>query len=291
MNDPTPPGPVPATQDAEPSPARGLLSDLKWVLWTALAFLAIQNLVAKPYYIPSVSMMPTLLTGDRLLATKYPYGWSWASAVPRLVAPRPGRLLGRLPERGDVVTVAPPGHEDEGDYIKRVIGLPGDVVALRHGRLWLNGVPTRRVAAGTTDIVADPNTTCTEGDQKRFRVRARDGVVHCRLPVFRETLPSGQSYDTLDLGYVPAVDDYGPIRVPAGRVFLMGDNRDQSSDSRVDVRHMGLGGPVPVENLSARAEFVTFSLTGRLLDGTPDRWWPLWRPGRAGIGLRPSATR
>ena len=106
-----------------------------------LAVLAFHSFVAKPFYIPSESMMPVLLKGDRLVVSKYPYGWSWVSPSFHVLPHWGGRLLGKMPKRGDIVIVTPPGQSD--DYIKRVIGLPGDTVEVRGGRLILNGKPVR----------------------------------------------------------------------------------------------------------------------------------------------------
>lgn len=267
------------TNEPVATKSRGPLVELRWIGALLLAMIVCQIVIAKPFYIPSVSMMPTLLNGDRLLASRYPYGWSWASMVPRILPRGSDRLMGALPRRGDIVTVVPP--TESGDYIKRVIGLPGDTIQVVGGRLILNGHPVARRAAGMTDFPVDGDLTCREGMQARYLVKTRQGM-RCRIPVFRETLPNGRSYDTLDLGYQPELDDYGPITVPAGHLFLMGDNRDQSSDSRMSVADEGLGGPVPIASLSGRAEFITFSMTGD--------WWPLLRTGRAGTSLRPVET-
>src|SRR3712207_3036368 len=147
-------------------------------------------------------MMPVLLKGDRLVVTKYPYGWSWVSPSFHVLPPMKGRLFGRLPERGDIVIVTPPGETS--DYIKRVIGLPGDTVAMRRGQLVINGVPVKREIRPDTMIRIDPNVQC----QDRI-VAGPDGAPYCRLPIVRETLPSGRFYDTIDESYNADVDDYG----------------------------------------------------------------------------------
>lgn len=259
--------------------------EIKGLFWLVLAVLAFHSLVAKPFYIPSESMMPTLLKGDRLVVTKFPYGWSWVSPSFHIIPPFKGRLFGSLPERGDVVIVTPPGRSD--DYIKRVIGLPGDTVEMRAGQLYLNGQPVKRVLAAPTMIPIDANVPCNEGLQIGHRVTGKDGKPYCQLTVFRETLPNGRSYDTIDFGYHPeGPDDYGPVTVPEDHVFLMGDNRDQSADSRVALAGQGLGGPVPWENIGGRAEFITFSLDGTTELLNPVSWFRALRGGgRAGTSL------
>jgi signal peptidase I len=188
-----------------------------------------------------------------------------------------------MPRRGDVVIVTPPGQHD--DYIKRVIGLPGDTIEVRGGRLILNG---RQVASQVRPpdlIPVDPNVPC--GIEFSGNLVRSGGREYCRLPIVRETLPGGPSYDTIDLGESPG-DDYGPVRVPAGHLFLMGDNRDRSADSRFALGppENGLGGPVPWENIGGRAEFITFSLDGSTQIFNPLSWFEALRPGRAGHSLR-----
>jgi signal peptidase I len=120
-----------------------------------------------------------------------------------------------------------------------------------------------------------------------FQVQAANGAAYCRLPIVRETLPNGVTYDTIDLGQSPG-DDYGPVVVPPDHLFLMGDNRDRSADSRFDLGppENGLGGPVPWENIGGRAEFITFSLDGTASLLNPVSWYESFRSGRAGHSLR-----
>ena len=267
-----------------PKPKTDWWAEAKSVFWLILAVLGFHSLVAKPFYIPSESMLPGLLVGDRLVVTKFPYGYSYISPTFHILPPIPGRLLGRVPTRGDVVIVTPPGRST--DYIKRVIGLPGDRLQVRDGVVWLNGAAVKRVARGEDMLPIDANTTCDPAHYAGRRVEEADGKAYCRLPLFRETLPNGRSYDTIDLGY-SEVDDYGPITIPTGHVFLMGDNRDNSADSRLPTEVGGLGGPVPWENIGGRAEFITFSLDGTA-NLNPLSWWGAFRSGRAGGSLHPS---
>jgi signal peptidase I len=261
--------------------------ELKAIFWLIVAVLAFHTFIAKPFYIPSESMMPGLLKGDRLVVTKYPYGWSWVSPSFHVLPEMHGRLFGRMPQRGDVVILTPP-HETS-DYIKRVIGLPGDTVAVVNGQLILNGKPVKREIRAMTMIPIDDNLPCFD-QFGSHQAAGPDGKLYCRLPVIRETLPSGVSYDTIDEGS-SSEDNYGPITVPADHVFLMGDNRDNSADSRVSADEQGLGGPVPWENIGGRAEFITFSYDGSSKWLNPITWFSALRSGRAGISLRPHEVK
>ena len=262
--------------------------EIKGLFWVLLAVLAFHSFVAKPFYIPSESMMPVLLKGDRLVVSKYPYGWSWVSPSFHVLPHWGGRFLGKMPKRGDIVIVTPPGGSQ--DYIKRVIGLPGDTVEVQGGRLILNGKPVAAQVRPPAMIPVDPNAPCGIYEFAGSQVMSDDGKAYCRLPIIRETLPGGPSYDTIDLGASQG-DNFGPIRITAGHVFLMGDNRDRSADSRFDLSEQGLGGPVPWENIGGRAEFVTFSLDGTTQLLNPISWFRALRSGRAGDSLRGSTDR
>ena len=256
--------------------------EIKGLFWVLVAVLAFHSFVAKPFYIPSESMMPVLLKGDRLVVSKYPYGWSWVSPSFHVLPHWEGRLLGKMPKRGDIVIVTPPGGSQ--DYIKRVVGLPRDTVELRDGRLILNGQRVPSQVRPSVMIPVDPNAPCGlefAGNQ----VMSDDGHAYCRLPIVRERLPGGPSYDTIDLGPSQG-DNFGPIVIPPGHVFLMGDNRDRSADSRFSLAEQGLGGPVPWENIGGRAEFITFSLDGTTELLNPLSWFRALRSGRAGDSLR-----
>ena len=288
-SDPALPMTEPTDQASPPAPAKAARPGTDWwaeiraIFFLVVAVLAVHSFIAKPFYIPSESMMPGLLKGDRLVVSKYPYGWSWVSPSFHVVPQMNGRLFGRMPERGDVVILTPPGETS--DYIKRVIGLPGDTLNMVDGRLFINGKPVKREIRPMTMIPVDDNVPCQDqwGDH---RVTGSDGKLYCRLPVVRETLPNGRSYDTIDEGASPT-DNFAPVKVPPGRVFLMGDNRDNSADSRVPLADLGLGGPVPWENIGGRAEFITFSYDGSSKWLNPITWFSALRGGRAGTSLRP----
>jgi len=279
------------------------LAELKSIALLLLAVLSFHSFIAKPFYIPSESMMPGMLVGDRLVVTKYAYGWSYVSpTIPNpaaifrsLVLRSPGeswgitlpfmegRIWGAMPERGDIV-IATPRHSNE-DYIKRVIGLPGDLLEVRDGVVILNGTPVKQETLEPLRLPVDTNAPC---DPRQFPGSLQidpDGRSVCVLPVKRETLPNGRFYNIIDMG-AREIDWYGPIRIPAGHVFLMGDNRDNSADSRVPLEQAGLGGAIPWETLGGRAEFITFSLDGDTRIN-PLTWFGSLRSGRAGSSLHP----
>lgn len=303
MTDTPPPGPdlkdssmAPEASDVtiEADPARGTVAEdehkpvnwfeeIRGLFLLLLAVLAFHSLVAKPFYIPTMSMMPNLLVGDRLVVSKYPYGWSWVSVSFHLLPPMKGRVNGSTPEYGDIVIATPEGAS--ADYIKRVIGRPGDTIEVRSGRVILNGEEIPRAAQPNLLLPVDLNSPCNASDFPMLKMRGADGKYYCELPIIRETLPNGVSYNTIDLGPDYPLDNYGPYTVPAGHVFLMGDNRDRSADSRASREELGLGGAVPLENIGGRAEIVTFSLDGST-NWNPLSWWQSLRGDRAGNSLR-----
>ncbi len=284
--EPTADQPLPAEKKEDKGSA--LWREIRGLLWVLLAVLAFHSFIAKPFYIPSESMMPGLLTGDRLVVTKYPYGWSWVSPSFHVIGPMKGRLFGRMPQRGDIVIVTPPGTRT--DYIKRVIGLPGDNLRMVDGTVYINGQPIKRQPETPKLFPIDINSPCgspADPALYNYRVSGTDGKAYCRVPVVRETLPNGRSYETVELGR-SGEDDFPPVTIPADHVWLMGDNRDDSADSRVPEWNGGLGGPVPWENIGGRAEFITFSLNGSSVWWNPISWIEALRPGRAGRSLRNS---
>ena len=285
-------GPAPLPQDGgQESEKVNWLAELRGLALMLLAVLAFHSLVAKPFYIPSASMMPTLWVGDRLIVSKYPYGWSWASASFHLLPRGDWRIWPDTPEYGDIVIPVHPIRNE--DYIKRVVGLPGDIVEVEGGRLILNGTPVAREQVASVRLPFEPELYCNRIDGlatpcldafEDYRVTTPEGTFF-EPPTFRETLPNGATYLIIDHERV-RFDDHGPVTVPEGHVFVMGDNRDHSADSRASIAESGLGGPVPLENIGGRAEFITFSLDGSTT-WNPLSWFSSLRGDRAWTTLRP----
>ncbi len=264
------------------------LAEIRGLAIMLLAVLAFHSLVAKPFYIPSTSMMPTLWVGDRLVVSKYPYGWSWASASFHLLPRGDWRVWPATPEYGDIVIPVQPLRDE--DYIKRVVALPGDTIEVRGGQIILNGRAIKREVVPAVRIPFEPDLICRDGpclegfDQ--FRETGPDGRDYYAPPTWRETLPNGATYLTIDYRD-QNLDNYGPYTVPAENVFVMGDNRDQSADSRAAAEENGLGGGVPLANIGGRAEFITFSLDGSTT-WNPASWFTSLRGDRAWSTLRPA---
>ncbi|RFC62523.1 signal peptidase I [Fulvimarina endophytica] len=209
----------------------GFGETVKVVVQALLLALVIRTLLFQPFSIPSGSMMPTLLIGDYLFVSKWSYGYSRYS-FPLSPPLFDGRILASDPERGDVVVFRKPGEEDV-DYIKRLVGLPGDTIQVRGGVLYINGAAVPQEPAG---VFVGEN-----GEE---------------IEQIRETLPNGRSYMTLNLGDDLPGDDTREFQVPEGHYFMMGDNRDNSLDSRFDL------GYVPFENFVGKAQMIFFSIGG-----------------------------
>ncbi|HXZ16962.1 MAG TPA: signal peptidase I [Roseiarcus sp.] len=225
------------------------LETVKVILQALAIALVIRTLLFQPFNIPSGSMIPTLLIGDYVFVSKYAYGYSNYSAPfsPNLFS---GRILGAEPKRGDVVVFKLPSN-NETDYIKRVIGLPGDRIQMIDGRLYINGtiVPREPIA--------------------RARVEGREGR-EIEVPTYKETLPGGVEHTIIEIEGDHGINDNTELFVvPPDHFFMMGDNRDNSSDSRI-APELGGVGYVPYVNLVGRAERVFFSVKG---DDSPLAFW------------------
>ncbi len=232
--------------DSDSRASSGFGETTKVIIQALLLALIIRTFIFQPFNIPSGSMKPTLLVGDFLFVSKFSYGYSRFS-IPFSPPLFEGRLIEDAPERGDVAVFKLPSDQRT-DYIKRVIGLPGDKIQMRDGVLHINSTPVKR------DKVDD--FVSTEGNGSVSRVTQ-----------FRETLPNGVSYMTLDLIDNGFADNTPVFDVPEGHYFMMGDNRDNSTDSRVP----GAVGFVPLENFVGRADIIFFSVR----EG--ERAWQVWR--------------
>ncbi|MBC2664110.1 signal peptidase I [Novosphingobium flavum] len=273
---PVTPGAEAVSSPAAEKPAKKEENFFVFLAKLVVLVLAFRSFVFAPFNIPSESMLPRLENGDYLLAAKWSYGYSRYS-LPMSVPLIPGRILASQPERGDVVIFKAPPLNDT-DYIKRVIGLPGDQVQMIGGVLHLNGQAVPKVRVSDAEIAVTTNTHCY---MPVFEATKADGSRVCRYPRFRETLPGGRSYFVLDLGQTPQ-DDTPPILVPEGAMFMMGDNRDNSMDSRFPATPGGGIGIVPQANLVGKASVMMFSTDGSSSWVKPWTWLTATRWSRIG---------
>lgn len=247
----TAPNDHPAKQSTDPSKDHkqqgGMVDTIKVIAQALLIALVIRTFLFQPFVIPTGSLIPTLLIGDYLFVSKYSYGYSRYS-FPWGAIPFKGRIWSEEPERGDIVVFASPKN-DGTDYIKRVVGLPGDTIQMIDNVLIINGTPVKRERAGTYP----------ETDQWGKLVDA---------PLYRETLPNGRSYIVMEReGSGSYWANTFIYKVPEGHYFMMGDNRDNSADSR-DQASIGY---IPFANIIGRAEIIFFSLD----EGASA--WQIWK--------------
>ena len=235
-----------ATSTAQPT-SGGLLENVKTIVYALLIAIGIRTVAFEPFNIPSASMVPTLLIGDYLFVSKYSYGYSTYSLWPSMHL-FSGRIFGRVPERGDVAVFRLPANPRL-DYIKRIVGLPGDRIQMKAGQLYINGTLVPRAAAGTVEAVEGPDS------------------IPVLSKLYHETLPNGREHDIAKKQDQYGLNDTQEFRVPEGAVFAMGDNRDNSADSRDPTSGVGY---IPMENLVGRAEFIFFSFEAS------EPWWKFW---------------
>ena len=231
----------------------GIWDTIRTIAYAVIVAMVVRTVALEPFNIPSGSMIPTLLVGDYLFVSKYAYGYSKYS-LPWNIDLFSGRLFGSQPERGDVAVFKLP-RDNETDYIKRIVGLPGDRIQVKDGLLYVNDVPIERkqIENFTYDDVYGRSRSITQ---------------------FEEKLPEGAAHYTLDANFNGNLDNTDVYSVPEGHFFAMGDNRDNSLDSRIDNAYSGVGF-IPAENLVGRAEFIFYSTNGGA------EIWEIWKWGKA----------
>ncbi|THD85285.1 signal peptidase I [Aliigemmobacter aestuarii] len=252
----------------------GLVENIKTIVWALVIAGVFRTLFFQPFWIPSGSMKDTLLIGDFLFVNKMAYGYSRYSC-PFGLCPFSGRILFSEPERGDIVVFRHPVNGS--DFIKRLIGLPGDTVQMKDGVMFLNGQEVPQTPDGQFEEVFAPQ------GPMRHLPRCENGPVGegaiCAKSRFIETLPGGRTHAVLNVDDRGFGDNTDVFTVPEGHYFFIGDNRDNSQDSRYGQAVGGVGF-VPAENLIGRADRVMFSSAGRSL-----LFFWTWRSDRFFKGL------
>ena len=248
MASPEPSRPITVSSEKK-RPQGGWSETIRTMVTALVVALVIRTLLFQAFSIPSGSMEATLLVGDYLFVSTYAYGYTHY-ALPFSPPVFSGRVFGSQPKRGDVAVFRLP-WDDSIDYIKRVIGLPGDRIQMIDGLLHINGVAVKR-------------------ERAQDYIDSEMGQYPTRVRRWRETLPNGVSYETLDRIENSRYDHTAPYLVPPGHFFMMGDNRDNSNDSRVSPASGGVG-YVPFENIIGRAEIIFFSI------GDGAHAWQVWR--------------
>ena len=283
---PTPAAPEPATKPVKEKKKEDWRDTLSFLLKLAVVVFIFRSFLFSPFSIPSQSMLPRLYIGDYLFISKWNYGYSRHS-LPWSIPLIPGRILANNPTRGDVAVFKTPAGNGE-DIIKRVIGLPGDTVQMRGGQLILNGVAVPKVRVADFVIPLTPNynekpkpNPLEEADCPAPYITTANGAPACKYQQYKETLPGGPSYLVLDRGLRAGADDTDVFTVPPGHVFMMGDNRDDSGDSRFPVSEGGLG-YVPMENLEGKAVITFWSTDGNAQWLLPWTWFTAARWSRMG---------
>jgi signal peptidase I len=229
--------------------AGGVIEIVRTVIYAVLIAIVVRTVAYEPFNIPSGSMVPTLLVGDYLFVSKFSYGYSRYS-LPLGLPLFSGRLLAHQPERGDVIVFKTP-RDNSTDYIKRLVGLPGDRIQVKDSILYINDVPVKREKL--QDDYVDP-----EGPPGNHELQ------------YIETLPNGVRHRILQFPEPGQYDNTDVYVVPPGHYFMMGDHRDNSLDSRVPTSRGGVGF-VPFENLEGRAQFIFFSTNGSA------HLWEFWK--------------
>jgi signal peptidase I len=227
-----------------------LRETLSTIIWAVGIALVLRTFLFQPFHIPSGSMLPGLTKGDYIITSKYSVGYGRYAAAPLPFPGKEGRIFEREPERGDVLVFRPDG--DDKNFIKRLVGLPGDKLQMQQGRLFINGEP-----AGLERI-----------GEETFADRFNNDVL---AEIWQETFPEGHSHIIYDSQKNSPSDNTGIFTVPAGHYFMMGDNRDNSGDSRVAVRNGGAGN-IPASNIIGKAEIVLLSVNDDFVIYKPWTW-------------------